>query len=161
MKFGFRKRVNLKTTYRDRNECLTNCRDIKNETYKIVGFSELISGEVKLGEDTFKLSSQGSFARSVVFNGKVIEKKGIIYMKGEIKPRLDGTFCLYGFRIMAFYTLIQGANDIYINRMLIGNLYNSIFLLMVGFIVYYSIPELVLYASYKRLVNSLNKKVSM
>ena len=160
MNFKFKKKINIKTKYNNVNYCLKNCRDIKQKTYSTYSFSESISGEVELENNTFELSSVGKNARNVVFNGNVIEDKGIIYMRGEIKPRLGFSFIIYGIRVGAIYTLLSGVIDLYINRDLVINLYDPMLLLLVSFLALYFIPKLLFYLSYKSLVNNVNNKVN-
>jgi len=160
MKVIFKKKINLKTKYKNERVCLKSCRDIDNKINRTYSFSKSITGEVNLDESTFKLSGLGKNASAVVFNGKVNEDKGIIYMTGEIKPKLTTGLILYVIRAIAVYTLITGLFNLYKNKVIVGNLYDPAFILIVSFLAIYFTPRLLFYACYKSLINNLNEKVN-
>ena len=160
MKFLFRKEINLRTKYKNKSECLNNCRDINNNTYRTSLFSKEIRGEVNLENSTFRLSSIGKNASAVVFRGEIHEEEGTILMRGEIKPKLFSVFLLYGLRAIAIYTLVTGFIDLYSNRTFIGNLYDPLLILIVSCIAIYFVPQLLFYICYKSLINNINEKVN-
>jgi len=80
------KHVEIKTKYKDKDECKTQCLDFHGRTYLAWFFNKDISGIVD-DNGRFELSSRSSAAALQIFTGEIIEKEEAVYMVGEIKPK--------------------------------------------------------------------------
>lgn len=80
------KHVEIKTHYKNKNDCIMSCLDHHGKTYLAWFFNKDISGVVD-EKGNFELSSRSGAAALQVFCGKILEREDGIYMVGEIKPK--------------------------------------------------------------------------
>lgn len=78
-----RSNTEIRTKYKTIEECIENCRDIKEERVFANGFARQIYGVVN-EDGTFKLRCRQKTSNMFVYEGKIEQRADGIYMTGDI-----------------------------------------------------------------------------